>query len=676
VKSKSLSAVCLVVAMWSCGPEAIAVNDLPDRVVIELRPSTDSLVTAPVLPATTAAGTLGAEKAAVRAAFPDLVVTDELDSLPMLIVHVPTHALLDALARHPLVVQTWPEEVLSLNDAQSFPLIGQPAAFDAGLRGTGATVAVLDTGLDYRKPDFGSCASPGAAGCAVALVRDFAPDDGQLDDNGHGTNVSGIVVGVAPGARVIGLDVFTGGGASSADIISAINWVIANRATYNIVAINMSLGGGSSTTPCATDVFATPVAAARAAGVLSAIASGNNGLTSAISSPGCVPEAISVGAVYDSALGGLSYSTCSDATTAADKVTCFSNSASFLSILAPGALITAGGTTMAGTSQASPHVAGAIAVLAAKFPTDSPSKRASRLLSGATSIRDPRNGVTRPRLTLGANAGACSVTVSPETAAFSSSGGALSFAVTTSGAACGWSTLGLPAWVTANATSGATSATFTLSAPVNTGVARTATVQVAGVTLKLSQAADTTPPTGTVTVARYTKVASVTLTLAASDPSGVGAMCLSTTTSCATFVAYAGTASLTLPSGDGQKTVYAWFRDARGNTSTQPVTAITSLDATAPTNGAVTATASPLSIKLAWSGFADATSGVAKYRVVQSTTTTDAPVSCTAGTILTEGPATSLTLPTPAKTTRRFRVCAIDNAGNVSTGATAIATTP
>ncbi len=675
MKRQCVAWLCLVMAWSSCGPEALAVNDLPERVVIELRPSADSLVTSPALPLTTA-GELSAEKAALQAAFPEVVVTDQLEALPMLIAHVPTRALLNALEQHPLVVQTWPEETLSLTDAQSFPLIGQPAAFGAGARGVGATVAVLDTGLDYRKPDFGTCQVPGAAGCSVAFVRDFAPDDRQLDDNGHGTNVSGIVMGVAPGARVIGLDVFTGSGASSADIISAINWVIANRATYNIVAMNLSLGGGSSTTPCASDVFATPIAAARTAGVLAAIASGNNGLTSAISSPGCVPEAISVGAVYDSAMGGLSYASCSDSTTAADKVTCFSNSAPFLSMLAPGALITAGGTTMAGTSQAAPHVAGAIALLAAKYPTDSPSKRASRLLSGATSVRDTRNGVTRPRLTLGATVGACSVTVSPEVASFASTGGAQRFSVTTSGSACGWSAVGLPTWVTATALSGASSATFTVTASANTSVARAATLQVAGVTVKLTQAADTTPPVGTVSVARFTRLAQVALTLAATDPSGVSSMCVSTTSSCTTFVAYATTSTLTLPAGDGPKTVYAWFRDGRGNTSAAPVTAPTTLDTKPPTNGVVTAAASPLSLKLSWAGFADATSGVAKYRVVQSTTSTDAPTSCSGGTTLTEGPATSLTVVTPAKTTRRFRVCAFDNAGNLSTGATVTATTP
>ena len=77
--------------------------------------------------------------------------------------------------------------------------------------------------------------------------------------------------------------------------------------------------------------------------------------------------------VYDSALGGLTWSSgqptqCTDLITTTNQVACFSNSASYLSLLAPGALITAGGFSLGGTSQAAPHVAGALAVLRAGFP--------------------------------------------------------------------------------------------------------------------------------------------------------------------------------------------------------------------------------------------------------------------------------------------------------------------
>ncbi len=98
------------------------------------------------------------------------------------------------------------------------------------LQGAGTSVAVLDTGVDYTLAAFGTCTAPGApAGtCKVAYAQDFAPDDSILDDvDGHGTNVSGIVVGVAPDTKILGLDVFsTDGSAYYSDILSALDWVI------------------------------------------------------------------------------------------------------------------------------------------------------------------------------------------------------------------------------------------------------------------------------------------------------------------------------------------------------------------------------------------------------------------------------------------------------------------
>ena len=93
----------------------------------------------------------------------------------------------------------------------------------------------------------------------------------------------------------------------------------------------MSLGGSVSST-CPSDPLAVSISSARAAGILSAVASGTRASLSAISSPACGPDAVSVGAVHAANLGGIGWSNCSDATTAADKVACFSCSSSFLTI--------------------------------------------------------------------------------------------------------------------------------------------------------------------------------------------------------------------------------------------------------------------------------------------------------------------------------------------------------
>jgi len=80
-------------------------------------------------------------------------------------------------------------------------------------------------------------------------------------------------------------------------------------------------------------------------------------------------------------------------------VTCFSDSASFLTVLAPGALITAAGIQEAGTSQATPHVAGAVAVMKSAYPNYAGAKVISSLRTGPQ-ILDPKSRVSTPRLDL------------------------------------------------------------------------------------------------------------------------------------------------------------------------------------------------------------------------------------------------------------------------------------
>ena len=331
-----------------------------------------------------------------------LLLLRDYEHLPMFAARISSIADLEALAQLPQVLAVHEDMALHMHLAQSAPLIRQPQAATLNQGGAGTTVAVLDTGVDYTLSAFGACSAPGVpSGCAVVYAQDFAPDDGALDDNGHGSNVAGIVAGIAPGTKIAALDVFNGASASSTDIIAAIDWSIANQAAYNIVAINMSLGGGLYTSPCsitAQNPFRTPIVNAKAAGIVSVASSGNDASSNSIAIPGCTPEAVSVGAVYDANVGGLSYGFCTDSTTTADKITCFSNSASFLTLLAPGALITAAGTTKAGTSQAAPHVSGAIAVLQSAYPAETTDDAVLRLTANGVSINDSRNGVVKPRI--------------------------------------------------------------------------------------------------------------------------------------------------------------------------------------------------------------------------------------------------------------------------------------
>ncbi len=196
------------------------------------------------------------------------------------------------------------------------------------------------------------------------------------------------------------------------------------------------------------------------------------------------------------------------------------------------------------------------------------------------------------------------------------------------------------------------------------------------VSLTVNINTDTTPPTGSITInsgAAYTKSTSVTLTLSALDTSGVSQMCISNTTTCTTWVAYATSTAWTLPTGDGTKTVYVWYKDGAGNADTTPYSDSITLDTTAPTNGTLSATAGNAQVSLSWSGISDATSGIESYKLVYSTGA--APASCSSGTQIYSGMATSYTHTGLTNgMAYYYRACAIDNAQNTSTGATASAT--
>lgn len=521
----------------------------------------------------------------------DFTVERSYENLPMLAGTLHGAAGLDRALSGRRVLDVVAVQEYEAFDVESLALMSQPAAAAAGFRGQGIGVAVLDTGADFTHADLGACTAAGASGCRVVYAADFATQDNARDVGGHGTNVSAIVAKTAPGANILALDVFgSGGTASSTHIIAAIDWVISNKDAYNIRVINMSLGGAASTTECSTDIFAPAVAAARSAGVVSVVATGNNAYTNKIASPACVPAAVRVGAVYDSNMGGIGWSSCTDTSTAADKVTCFSNSASFIHLLAPGAMATAGGYTMGGTSMAAPHAAGAFAVAAAAYPSDTPEQLLARVQSTGDLVTDTRNGVTTPRVDIAA-------------------------------------------------------------------------------LVASAQAGDAAAPAGTLAInggAIGTRSATATLTIAGTDDTGVTEMCLSNTSTCTAWQAFATTRSWTLTTGAGTKTVNLFLRDAAGNVSAAIADTIV-VDTTRPTNGTLAAARGNAQNTLTWSGFADAGAGIASYRLMASTSAS--PSACTSGTPVYSGTATTFTHTGLTNGTLvYYRVCAVDHADNVSTG--------
>jgi hypothetical protein len=178
-------------------------------------------------------------------------------------------------------------------------------------------------------------------------------------------------------------------------------------------------------------------------------------------------------------------------------------------------------------------------------------------------------------------------------------------------------------------------------------------------------------PTGSISLnagAVWTTTTAVTATLSATDDSSVSEACLSNTATCTTWFPYTGSKSWTLTTAAGTKTVYAWFKDPSGNVSTVTSDTI-GLDKVKPVNGTVSATPAPGGANVSWSGYTDATSGIASYTLMYRTGSN--PTNCSTGTLGYSGANASTTLSGLVSGTTYFvRVCATDVAGNVSTGAT------
>jgi subtilisin family serine protease len=305
--------------------------------------------------------------------------------------------------------------------AESLPLIRQPQVSAGGLKGAGVSVAVLDTGLDFGRFAFGSCTAPAApATCRVSRALDTAPDDGMRDDSTlHGTNVAGIVAGVAPDAKLISIDVFNGTLASDNDIVAGLDWVLQNRASQNIRAVNLSLGLRKNWNTSACDdgffwrsPYLYPFTLLRGAGVVPVVAAGNDAFLDGtfqdgVSAPACTTGAFAVGATYDSGPNTMAWPDatdprldCSDTNVPVDAPVCWSQDGPQVDVLAPGVRITAAGLTKSGTSMAAPHVAGAVAVLASANPYASTQQLEGYLTTSATTVVDPRSFRSHPRLDL------------------------------------------------------------------------------------------------------------------------------------------------------------------------------------------------------------------------------------------------------------------------------------
>jgi subtilisin family serine protease len=180
--------------------------------------------------------------------------------------------------------------------------------------------------------------------------------------------VGGATFGVAKGVNLVGVRVLDcSGSGTNAGVIAGIDWVTQNARKPAVA--NMSLGGGASS---AVD---NAVTASINAGVTYAVAAGNSAADACTSSPARTPAALTVGATTD-----------------ADARASFSNFGTCLDIFAPGQAITSdwglgndtATNTISGTSMASPHVAGAAALVLGRNPSFTPAQVRDSLVGAAT----------------------------------------------------------------------------------------------------------------------------------------------------------------------------------------------------------------------------------------------------------------------------------------------------
>ncbi|HWO61290.1 MAG TPA: S8 family peptidase [Umezawaea sp.] len=284
--------------------------------------------------------------------------------------------------------KVWLDGKVTASLDRSTRQIGAPAAWDAGLTGEGVQVAVLDTGVDQTHPDL--------VGQEV-VERNFSTAADNVDRYGHGTHVASTIAGrgakyrgVAPGARLLDGKVLNdSGGGSESDVLRGMQWAAEQGARV----INMSLGTTDSDTVDPVEEAVNALSARY--GTLFVVAAGNSGPgATTIGSPGSADAALTVGAVDRD-----------------DSPAPFSSRGPRVGdggikpdITAPGVGIVAakaangrigtpvepGYVSASGTSMATPHVAGAAAILAGQHPDWT----GPQLKSALTASAKPTPGLT------------------------------------------------------------------------------------------------------------------------------------------------------------------------------------------------------------------------------------------------------------------------------------------
>ena len=314
--------------------------------------------------------------------------------------------------------------------AEAVPYVNLDLVHDLGYTGEGVTVAVVDSGIDTDHPDLSDdlvderCFCSAFGGCCPDGTANQSGPGSAEDDDGHGTRSAGIITskgivappGGAPDAGILAIRATANQGdvaTAVTDVLRAGVWIRDHRPDVDVISMSLATPQIYES-PC--DDYDTPtlwaslvVEALRENGVVLLASAGNMGSGTGMGLPACLSGVIGVGALYDEDLGTQAYSDpengfeCTDLTTQADQVTCFSNSDSTTAVFASGAEVLCPGLGGGigwggGTSSAAPLAASCAALLKEKHPGATAASIEMALRTSPTWITDPKNGLSFPRL--------------------------------------------------------------------------------------------------------------------------------------------------------------------------------------------------------------------------------------------------------------------------------------
>jgi len=280
------------------------------------------------------------------------------------------------------VTQIGADELWERTDSNGYPVTGR-----------GIVVAVIDTGIDYTHPDLGGGFGPTYK--VIGGYDFYNHDSNPMDDNGHGTHVAGTIAanggikGVAPDAKLLAYKTLgPDGQGSMSDVIAAIDRAMDPNGDGDTSdqadVISMSLGGAGE----ASDPVCLAVTRAVEAGIVVVVAAGNAGpAMGTVASPGVALDAITVGAVDDDGVLAAfsSRGTIPDLTIkpeiSAPGVSITSTVPTSGSLSSPTGYLAASGTSMA-----TPHVSGGVALLLQLHPEWTPQQIKSAIITSANDL--------------------------------------------------------------------------------------------------------------------------------------------------------------------------------------------------------------------------------------------------------------------------------------------------